>query len=764
MITITALTLGAVSFCPLSAACSHRPQLPIIPMKLLTFLALTSLALPAKEIPTILPDPDGKPGAAAKPVKVYLLAGQSNMVGMGNLSGAKNIYTGVFLTSDPNAPEGPFDIYKVGKFKVSRLKVYDQDGKPARGKLTKGSFEVPLSGTFRIHCDGKMLINGVVASDDITLKPGERYSFQITNLNGIGSYFYIEKTDLLGNGDLENVVKREKKFPNLIDDNGAWTVRHDVYLQEARIAKDGKGSFLSPSSNGKAIGPELGFGHVMGTFHDEQVLIIKTAMGNRALGFDFRPPSSGRTDPKNEWEALEYKLMIEGARKTLANIDKVVPGYQGQGYELAGFAWWQGHKDSPPEAAAEYEKNLVNLINDVRKDLDVPQMPAVIATVGFGGHRMDAKYLPILEAQLAVGDPEKHPEFKGSVASVDTRDFWREVDESPANQDYHYNRNAETYLLVGDALGRAMVGLLGGTSGPTPQTPRPEPAALAAVTEATDEQKAAHQKALRPILLDAIAQAYLANPRNGKLLIAEADSERPDRQNQFLRGAMFGLGNIYRAASITKYDWRPFATDLRAVEWDYTSFDPAEKLPKDHKGNRYRKVTYPEKMADWPSPDFDPIKTGWKKGKQPFGQLDGKLAPLRDCTAPFCGCGHAPTSLWEKEVLLARTTVELPKFKKGHRYRIVVGGAAHVFAGEGYALYINGKLLAESNRGVARREGGQPRGSHIFSEFHKEFQGNKVTIAATSFLNYTSPRGPIPPTGHFSVWIEEQEIPPGLSK
>ena len=70
-----------------------------------------------------------------------------------------------------------------------------------------------------------------------------------------------------------------------------------------------------------------------------------------------------------------------------------------------------------------------------------------------------AKYLKILEAQLAVGDPKKHPEFAGTVRSVDTREFWRNVEASPANQGYHYNRNAETYLLVGDALGRVMVEL-----------------------------------------------------------------------------------------------------------------------------------------------------------------------------------------------------------------------------------------------------------------------------------------------------------------
>ena len=47
----------------------------------------------------------------------------------------------------------------------------------------------------------------------------------------------------------------------------------------------------------------------------------------------------------------------------------------------------------------------------------------------------------------------------GNVLTVETRDFWRKVEVSPKNQDYHYNRNAETYMLVGDALGRGMVAL-----------------------------------------------------------------------------------------------------------------------------------------------------------------------------------------------------------------------------------------------------------------------------------------------------------------
>ena len=102
--------------------------------------------------------------------------------------------------------------------------------------------------------------------------------------------------DLLGNGDLEAVAKREGKFPWLVDDKGDWTVCNDVYFQEARLAKDGKGSPLSATSNGKSIGPEQGFGHVMGTFHEEQVLLIKTAQGNRSPALTRRRPCRTRRE------------------------------------------------------------------------------------------------------------------------------------------------------------------------------------------------------------------------------------------------------------------------------------------------------------------------------------------------------------------------------------------------------------------------------------------------------------------------------------
>ena len=239
----------------------------------------------------------------------------------------------------------------------------------------------------------------------------------------------------------------------------------NVAIYKGAYSPEGDFLQIPTKPGGKGIGVELAFGNMMGHVFDEPVLLIRSACGNRGLWSGFRPPSRGGWEKdengKYGWTGTEYRYMTEGVSETLKNIADIFPGYKGQGYDIAGFVWFQGHKDTGnKETAEEYEENLVALIKDVRKDLNKPKLPVMIATVGFDGHQMSGNTLIVHQAQMAVGDPKKHPEFAGTVKTVDTRDFWRPVDKSPANQGYHYNRNAETYMLVGDALGRGMVKLL----------------------------------------------------------------------------------------------------------------------------------------------------------------------------------------------------------------------------------------------------------------------------------------------------------------
>lgn len=123
--------------------------------------------------------------------------------------------------------------------------------------------------------------------------------------------------------------------------------------------------------------------------------------------------------------------------------------------------WWQKYKDQNAAHAGRCEQILVHLIKTLREEFKSPAAPFVLATIVFGGWDLKGPGLTVAEAQLAVsGEKDKYPELAGNVKTVEARDYWRKKDLSPTGQGHHYNHNAETYMLVGDALGRGMVELL----------------------------------------------------------------------------------------------------------------------------------------------------------------------------------------------------------------------------------------------------------------------------------------------------------------
>lgn len=266
-------------------------------------------------------------------------------------------------------------------------------------------------------------------------------------------YFLSGQSNMCGMGrpdSLQPLPAADEKFGYLVDDQGNWTVRNDVhhiyYVMDKR-------EIDAPLTVHNHIGPELGIGHVLGTYHDEMVLLIKAACGNRSLGYDFRPPSArkrlGEDDNGKGWYAgISYDRYVGHAKAVMADIANNLPGYKGQGFELAGIFWWQGHKDRGM-AKEEYEELLAELIGDMRKDFGAPNAKFVVATVGFNGHNL-GPWQGVWEAQMGIS---QRPEFAGNVASVDIRDI--------GGGGFHYGNNGATYAKVGDRMGRAMAGLLG---------------------------------------------------------------------------------------------------------------------------------------------------------------------------------------------------------------------------------------------------------------------------------------------------------------
>lgn len=274
-----------------------------------------------------------------------------------------------------------------------------------------------------------------------------------------------------GQGSLEFLVTdaaTAKHFAPLVDAAGQWRTRDDVwvsYLDRKGPLTVGFGARAS-----ETIGPELGFGWVMGDVLDEPVLLIKCAWGGKSLAVDFRSPSAGKI-PYSLGEKQDaaiaqdpaivgkyYRETLALTKAALAKVKELVPGSDGR-YEVVGFGWHQGWNDRVNDKFnAEYETNMVHFIRDIRKDLGVPALPFVIAETGMGGpDETHPRALSLMKAQAAAAE---HQEFKGNVAFVKTTAFWRPKEQSPSGQNYHWNSNAETYYLIGEAMGAAMKQLL----------------------------------------------------------------------------------------------------------------------------------------------------------------------------------------------------------------------------------------------------------------------------------------------------------------
>ena len=216
---------------------------------------------------------------------------------------------------------------------------------------------------------------------------------------------------------------------------------------------------------------------------DAPVMILKSCIGNRALGWDLLPPGSESfeftdskgvtwihpgykgsperwvkgTEPKkiNWYAGMQYDGDTSRAKKVLSELDKYYPG--ANGYEIAGFFWWQGDRDSRSQAlSSRYEKNLAHLIKQLRKDFDSPDAKFVCATLGQTKKGEKSNGGKLLDAMFAVdGESGKYPEFKGNVSAVYTNPL-----SKGGSSGGHYGGNAETYMNVGEAMGKAMVRLL----------------------------------------------------------------------------------------------------------------------------------------------------------------------------------------------------------------------------------------------------------------------------------------------------------------
>ena len=295
--------------------------------------------------------------------------------------------------------------------------------------------------------------------------------------------------------------KTKELFTHLRKDDD-WVVRDDVFIKFL----DRSGPLTIGYGSPERTGVELEFGHMMGEHFDEPVVLIKAAWGGHSLFKMFRSPSSGlpseealqsllenarmkverdnqksgRNDPLPTMEDVtapfgtSYRNMMAEVKEVLDDYETMFPTLHGKQLQLAGFFWFQGFNDKFGDfAPTEYESNMKRFIDDVRKNLDAPKLPFVIAAIGNNGSKpAEGTSLTVREAQMAMN---KVPEFKGNVkafrtdllvdkAAEELYPTWKQNYEqwelTGSDRPYHYYGSAIWYTRIGRAAGESMLELM----------------------------------------------------------------------------------------------------------------------------------------------------------------------------------------------------------------------------------------------------------------------------------------------------------------
>ncbi|MEP6670389.1 MAG: sialate O-acetylesterase [Chthoniobacter sp.] len=193
------------------------------------------------------------------------------------------------------------------------------------------------------------------------------------------------------------------------DEHDSTSARHWTHLQPQpvgnpilRDTKDGGeagpklarqyGNFRKPEGG---FGPEMGLARELHREENQPLAIVKVAFSGTGMRTDWNPQDAG--DGGACYRALveETKAAILAARE------------QGIEFRLRALVWVQGESDANAQDAPEYERALSTLLAALRRDLEAPQLPALLGVNTHFGNDKNPFIPKVIEAQRAIATQDR---------------------------------------------------------------------------------------------------------------------------------------------------------------------------------------------------------------------------------------------------------------------------------------------------------------------------------------------------------------------
>jgi hypothetical protein len=381
-------------------------------------------------------------------VRIFLMAGQSNMEGNNTKLSAleKLICHGDENFSVSGVDCGSYDVDdgEIETLFISEEAPLNDYYDPYSGEedlvVTKlGSFLCKVGKITDANCEAAFdLTDRIFATVSDYYYNGEKYAY--------GNDAYKQMSTALGvsqlqaDGHLNESIFEARQDVNVIQYQGKLT--------DGKLSFNSKKGPLTPNFGAKdgKYGPELSFGHYIGEHIDSDVLLLKVVQGGTDLRVDWKTPCSSN-NAGNQLTAEElgqeslYSSLIQKANeiKNPEVSHALFPEYEEKNMEIAGFIWFQGWNDGLDDVNKEnYETNLECMLEDLRDDLSLPELPVVIV-------------------QSHVGDPDNLVQVGQANVAQKTENTNLAITDDLSGY-YHYDSAAQ--LVIGKRIAEQMIPMI----------------------------------------------------------------------------------------------------------------------------------------------------------------------------------------------------------------------------------------------------------------------------------------------------------------
>lgn len=219
-------------------------------------------------------------------------------------------------------------------------------------------------------------------------------------------FLLLGQSNMAGLGELPKEQKTDPRILNMNMKNDQWVIARDPL-------------HVRPTGN-PGVGPGLSFARIVVEQSSETVIgLIPGAV--RGSWIDLW---------KKGFKAGFYDETVRHARLALAAESSVQP-------HIRAVLWLQGESDSTEKRYGVYEQKLLKLIDNIRTDLNDPELPFIVCTIG-SFIDPNPKFTHTKEInEILLRLPEKRP----FTACVDARDLNGHVGDR-----LHYNTESQNII------------------------------------------------------------------------------------------------------------------------------------------------------------------------------------------------------------------------------------------------------------------------------------------------------------------------------